>query len=321
MDLEAVDFALQPIINIHSGRYFGCEAFIRNTDQLGFASIPAFFDAIYEKPNFLELTGRVWERALQKFQEVPLEDKGKLCLNLASRIIEHEQEILNITRDLSRRYQIPPDSLGFEISEKRSMRTVDELKNIITGYSSQGYRVILEHFGTDSSDFNILFHYHPDYLKLDRAFISNIVHDERRKIVAANIIRLSNALGIKVIATGIESGDEFLLCREIGCDLLQGYYIQDPTTRVGEIRGDYKRVFQAIAFDDDRLDTRIIDRHMEFIEPIYQDTDITDVLDKFRDNQERTFFPVVDHNDMPVGLIVEDRARTWKPATKTATRP
>jgi hypothetical protein len=109
----------------------------------------------------------------------------------------------------------------------------------------------LDDFGTGYSGLKTLYYLDPQYIKIDRFFITDILKDKKKKLFISNIINIAHQSGIKVLAEGVETLDELNVCRDIGCDLAQGYYIQKPVKSIGSLQFEYPHVKQQIVVRKD----------------------------------------------------------------------
>jgi len=125
---------------------------------------------------------------------------------------------------------------------------------------------------------------------------------------ASNIVSLAHLMGSLVVAEGVETKEEFYVCREIGCDLVQGYLVQKPECCLDLLRYCYEHVYlltrsdKRIKHQDDR---KLIDKEIKFIEPICYNRDIFEIYEKFSKNKETSFFPITNHSGEPIGVIRE----------------
>ena len=99
--------------------------------------------------------------------------------------------------------------------------TLEELQNL-------GVRAIIDDFGTGYSSLSYLERFPVDYVKIHRSFVGGLGKHFRAETLGSAIISLAHALGLKVIAEGVETEEQLDRLRELGCDLAQGYYFAHP---------------------------------------------------------------------------------------------
>ena len=319
--VEKLDYAFQPIINIHSGVCYGYEALLRNFTEAGFQSIEDVFNQAYSDRKLFPLDLYLREKALEKFSCLPYHNRMKLFYNLDNRVLVMPDFSAERTTIILEKYDIHPGAVCLEISEKHDFETfilndissLNEIKNILNYYRQGLFRIAIDDFGSGLSGLEMLYHTEPDYIKIDRFFIKGIAGDPRKKLLLSSTLKMAHILGIMVIAEGVETIDEFYACKQIGCDFIQGYLIQRPTVALDELCEQYEIVKNLNSLDkrEMRTDNKMIQDHLEYIEPISLSRssstliDIDTVFETFRKHKVNSFFPVTNGNGEPVGVIRE----------------
>ena len=97
---------------------------------------------------------------------------------------------------------------------------------------SIGFKIALDDFGTKYSSLNYLARLPFDYLKVDKSYVDNIVTDNTQRKIVQSVVKLSNDIGIKAIAEGVETKEQELLMDSFGCEFAQGYYFAKPMDEV-----------------------------------------------------------------------------------------
>lgn len=239
--LEKIDFAFQPIVDINSGETFAFEALLRGYKDAGFLSIDEFFDIAYFQRVLYSVDLALRKKALVKFKEIYEKNKNiVLFYNLDNRIVEMEDYTTGYTESLLKELKYTNNVLTFEISEKHEFKSFIDARTIFNLYKEQGFKVALDDFGTGYSGLKMLYHLSPDVIKIDRFFITDILNDDKKKIYVANIVNIAHYSNILVVAEGVETLEELEVCNEIGCDLIQGYYVQKPTQNISKLKEGYK---------------------------------------------------------------------------------
>ena len=319
--VQILDFAFQPIVNIHTGVAYGCEALLRHYQEAGFASIQDVFNTAYHERMLFYLDSLLREKALLKFRTIPFHHRLKIFYNIDNRMMLMPDYSRHSIAMSMRKLNFDQASFCFEISEKHDFqefilhdfKSLNEIKNILNLFKKDLYKIAIDDFGSGLSGFQMLYHSEPDFIKIDRFFINGIEEDSRKTLFVSSILKMAHILGIIVIAEGVETDAEFYACKRIGCNYIQGYLVQRPTTFVNELCEKYEKV--SVLNRKDRRDTGsdqdMIFGQLEFIEPIklyHADgrlTDMGDVFDSFRRNKGNSFFPLINGNDEPIGVIRE----------------
>ena len=274
-----MDFAFQPIVDIYTGMTVAYEALLRDHSKAGYKSIDSVFDNAYKRKTLHILDLMLREKVLIKIK--PLYEKNKnfkIFYNLDNRIIEMDDLEPGRTNKLLTKYNYDLSFFTFEISEKHQFKSFEKAQAVFDFYSSQGFNIALDDFGIGYSGLKTLYYLDPQYIKIDRFFIKDILTDKKKKLFLTNIINIAHESGIKVLAEGVETYDELKACRDIGCDLAQGYYIQRPTKIIENLRFQYSDLRQG---DFESQFVEIYDSNIN-LDYIYQATNIySKIFDKY----------------------------------------
>lgn len=308
--LNVLDIAFQPIVDIHSGTLFGAEALLRGTDTLGFESIESFFDHLYEDNTLYTFDLALREKVIKKFCTIGSHETIKLFYNLDNRLFGMSDFSKGNTSRILKRYGLDQKSMVFELSEHNEIVNIDEFTRLMSHYAHEGFCVAIDDFGIGQSGFKMLYHATPNIIKIDRFFLSNIDSDPKKKLLARNMVQLSTLMGCRVIAEGVETEAEFLVCKEIGCHLVQGYFVARPTCDCSQLRLQYADI-NAIALLEKRTpgDQTIVRKRCEALETVSISDSMELVIEKFKSDQELSLIPVIDKQGSPVGIVHEHRLK------------
>lgn len=126
-----------------------------------------------------------------------------------------------------------------------------------------------------------------------------------------SITHLAIELGIKVIAEGVETKEEYLTSKEIGCNFVQGYFVQKPTVDVTEIEKKYHHVIDVIKEDKRKRKGNNLLKYLDKIEPLKSKSSMQKVVDYFKENDNTPMVPVVNYNNEPVGIFYESQIKEY----------
>ena len=306
--VDRLDFALQPIVSIHTGMSLGFEVLLRKTDIEGYCSIQDFFDAAFTARMLYTVDMLLREKAINKFKSLDFYDKCRLFYNIDNRMLQMPDYHPGNTSRMLEQHGLPASTVCFELSERHQFECFNSIKTTLNIYKQQGYRIAIDDFGSGFSGLQLLYHSEPDYIKIDRFFIAGISTDPKKRLFVLKVLSLAHTLGIGVIAEGVESVDEFLACKDIGCDFVQGYLIQEPQLDSSRMSYIYEQVpaFSRAERRRRNSDHSIITDQMEFIRPIrIGGTNMMEVFEAFRIHKSQTFIPVINEKNEPLGLIME----------------
>jgi len=125
-------------------------------------------------------------------------------------------------------WQIEPQWLELEITESGIMNDPLRALKILTRLDEMGVRLAIDDFGTGYSSLAYLKQFPVDEVKIDRSFVTDMLHDESNSVIVKSTIDLGHNLGMKVVAEGVENVECLNLLKSLGCDAAQGYYISRP---------------------------------------------------------------------------------------------
>ena len=207
--VEKVDFAYQPIINISDGTVYGYELLLRNYENAGFKSIHDFFDTAYEDGVLYQVDLALREKGIEKYKKIKNYKDKKMFYNIDNRVLEMADYSTGNTSKIITKHCIDSSNIIFEISERHKFQSVIDMKNVLTIYKQQGYKIAVDDYGSGYSGLQLLYYTEPDIIKIDKFFIENINIDYKKKLFINYGINLAHLLGIKVIAEGVESEEQF----------------------------------------------------------------------------------------------------------------
>ena len=149
------------------------------------------------------------------------------------------KDFVGIVRETMASTGIKPSRLELEVTETAMMQDRDRAAIILKQLADMGISVAVDDFGTGYSNLSYLIDFAFGTLKIDRSFVSRIDTDSSSGAVVSTIVGLSRALGVSIIAEGVETENQAALLRAAGCEVVQGYLFGRPAPlkmRPGEIR-------------------------------------------------------------------------------------
>ncbi|MGO4352323.1 GGDEF domain-containing protein [Rhizobium sp. RAF36] len=308
-----VENAFQPIVEAGTGTVFGYESLMRGQERIGFDSPIEILDEAFRANQLLPLEQMVASRALAKFATLGNYATSTLFLNLDVRLIPHGDRLIENLLQQLKAANLPPSSVCFEFSERFDNTSVPEFEALVSKLRRTGFKLAIDDFGVGHGEMKLLCDYAVDYLKIDRHFVADIDSKPRKRHLLKNIVNIAHVLGTRVIAEGIETEAEFLACREYGVDLVQGWFIARPTTHISELvpafphlqdLGKSKRNTQS-------LDEILIRKQIEMLPTVFENDSIDTVFELFRRNPRQAFFPVLNANGEPRGIIHEHHLKQY----------
>lgn len=220
----------QPQYDENGKSVVGYEALIRwKSDTFG-RVCPAEFIPIAEKNGTIYKIGQFVIREVCSFINVYKDVHGylpKVSINVS--FIEMINP--NFANDLNKTvtsYRVPTSQIVVEITETAISEFLDVVLENIRIIRALGFEIHLDDFGTGYSSLNHLGKLSIDCVKIDKSFIDEIHLSDTSYSIVQSIIELSHRIGMKVIAEGIETQEQFVALTKLGCDQYQGYYFDRP---------------------------------------------------------------------------------------------
>ncbi len=230
--LEREQFSLnyQPKVDIETGQITGVEALLRWTHpDLGNVS-PAQFIPLAEETGLIVPIGR-WVLNEACAQAMAWQRRGLLpvsmAVNLSPRQFADEHLLQDVDEALAAS-GMSPVLLQLEVTESMMMRNVGRALKVLDAIQSRGIRLAIDDFGTGYSSMSLMKHFPIDTIKIDRSFVRDLPQDSEDQAIAQAIISMGKALGMTVVAEGVENAEQEAFLRTHGCDEMQGFLISRP---------------------------------------------------------------------------------------------
>ncbi len=229
-----MDFYLnfQPQFNSVTQTLRGVEALIRWKNPDGKVVSPGLFIPLAEKTGSIIAIGDwVLDTAIRIFTEWKKKYDYDMILSVNISSIQYKRPDF-VTKVMStvNKYGLDPSKLELEITETvliDDMKTVFEKMEELRDF---GIRISIDDFGTGYSSLQYLKSLPADTLKLDKTFIDSAENDNSTKIIIETMIGMSKKLGFETVAEGVETKEQLDILENMGCDIIQGYYLGKPVS-------------------------------------------------------------------------------------------
>ncbi len=218
-----ISMAFQPIVDIKNKEIYAYEALVRGVKgESAYSILNQVTDSLLYR---FDQVCRV--KAIELASQLGM--KKPLSINFLPNAVYEPEACIQATLQVSQQVGWPIDHLIFEITETEKVSDRQHLDKIVKAYKMMGFKVAIDDFGSGYANFDLLTTLTPDKIKIDRELISHCDHDERRQVLLRTLIKLSDDLGVDVIAEGVESKEEALWLYAEGVSLQQGYFYARPT--------------------------------------------------------------------------------------------
>ncbi len=226
-----LELFFQPKIDARSGQVTAAEALLRwNHPKLG-TVMPDDFVRLAERAGLIGAVGD-WVIEAACRQARSWRDKGlrmRVAINLSVNQMRQDDIVDRITEAL-KRHKIRPSLLTCEITESTAMEDTRATQETFRRLGELGVHLSIDDFGTGHSSLAYLRKLPAEELKIDRMFVQDLEHSADARAVVDAVVKLAHALGLKVVAEGVENPRQHQILAELGCDELQGYLFAKPMT-------------------------------------------------------------------------------------------
>ncbi len=233
VDTDALDYVFQPFLDLHTGEIAGFETLVRWTHpDHGFLPPEQFLPLAETLGLMGQLDMLSMTAALQKKKE--LDEMGYdyigVTFNASPQLLSHPEFINRLVWGVEIS-GIPRRDITIEILENTDFGDLSaetSHANLISDLARAGFHVHLDDFGVGFAGLSHLASLNITGVKIDRSLITNVLTDEVSLKIVRKIIELSQDLGLRVIAEGVEDKVTADVLRDMGCSLIQGYWLSKP---------------------------------------------------------------------------------------------
>ncbi|WP_291379242.1 EAL domain-containing protein [Demequina sp.] len=228
----------QPIVNLDTGRTDRFEALVRwRHPERGLIEPTEFLSDIEETSLIVQLGHWVLDEVCQRLAEW-----GPQVTNVSINISDKEfwsQDLLTHVLTTLRRHELPPEMLTIEITEGVLMRRPEMALRIMDKLHEAGLRLHIDDFGTGYSSLETLHRFPVEAFKIDRSFIQSLTAGGNSAELISSLVQLGKALGLAVLAEGVETEEQLVFLQSLGCATGQGFLFMPAVAgdRVADLLG------------------------------------------------------------------------------------
>ncbi len=222
----------QPILSTTSNSLVGFEALLRWAHPTLGLILPQEFIRLAEETGLIIPLDRwVLREACRQLKEwqrlIPNLPPIKMSVNLSGKQVGRS-DLINFVIKTVEETGIAPEVLNLEITESAVMQNHAQAVQILEALQNYGIHIQIDDFGVGYSSLNYLSRFPLDAVKIDRSFVSNMEIDGSNLRIVQAIVMMTRGLGIKVVAEGVETNDQYTQLRDLGCESVQGFLIAAP---------------------------------------------------------------------------------------------
>jgi len=217
--------AFQPIVDIGTGAVWAYEALVRGPNG---EPAPTVLGQVTDENRYqfdqaarvrsIELAGRLF----------PRDSATRLSINFMPNAVYEPIACIRASLEAARRVDFAHQRLMFEFTEQERFRDIAHVQRIVAAYRKQGFLTALDDFGAGFAGLSLLANFRPDLIKIDMDLVRGIDTDAGRHVIVSGVVAIARALGVTVLAEGIETAAEREALRALGIDLMQGYHFAKP---------------------------------------------------------------------------------------------
>jgi diguanylate cyclase (GGDEF)-like protein len=220
----------QPKVDLATRQITGVEALLRWTHPERGMLPPAQFIPLAEETGLIVPIG-CWVLKEACAQNMAWQRRGlrpvSMAVNLSPRQFVHENLLHDIDEALAAS-RMSPMLLQLEVTESMVMRNVPRAIKVLDAVQRRGIRLAIDDFGTGHSSMSLMKQLPIDTIKIDRSFVQDLPDDSEDRAIAQAIISMGKALGMTVVAEGVETAEQEAFLRENACDEMQGFLFSKP---------------------------------------------------------------------------------------------
>jgi diguanylate cyclase (GGDEF)-like protein len=231
LERQELHVVYHPLVRADSGCIIGSEALLRwNSPELGEVQ-PSTFIPVAEQNGLIVDLGRwVLREACATLARWRLQQENfVMAVNVSPRQFR-TSGFVAMVRECLAEFAVPAHQLEIEITEGLLLRNQGEVRLILEELHSMGVRLSMDDFGTGYSSLSYLREFPFHTVKIDRSFINDVSEDRNDRALVIAAVRMAQALGLQIIAEGVETDEQWSFLMAQDCDILQGFRFGLPVT-------------------------------------------------------------------------------------------
>jgi len=226
---DELELHYQPQVSCNTMKVVGVEALLRWRSQKDGNIPPDVFIPLAEESGLIKiLTEWVISEAVRQQQAWKQDGLSMhVSINLSAwNLLDPELDKF-VSRHFEE-YQVEKGTVAFEITESVMMTDTEQALKMMRSLQEIGAEIIVDDYGTGFSSLAYLKRFPVTELKIDKSFVINMIENENDSVIVKSTIDLAHNLGLKVVAEGVESEEVLKVLTMLGCDMVQGYFIEKP---------------------------------------------------------------------------------------------
>ncbi len=220
----------QPIVRAKDVSVFGYEILTRGPANSSFRNSDMLFSFAREAKLAWALEAIALEGALRRLRQVDLLDR-KFLLNLEAEMFGESEFRIHEMVSFFAEHR---GHFVFELTERAAIEDYVSFRQLLNEFREKGIEVAIDDAGSGYASLEAIAALAPDYLKITKSLVSTLAAEPIKQDLVKMLVELGGKINAQTLAEGIETEEEFQVCRELGIDLLQGYYFAHPQVELSE---------------------------------------------------------------------------------------
>ncbi len=310
IDNQALTAWFQPIFSQRTGEVYGYEALtrLRHPPPQSY-DIGTLFARAQQFDLISALDMHCRENAFRRVAELDFaRHDALLYVNICPASLMHPRHRSGITDQLADAYGIAKERIVLEITEQETIRNYELFKRSVDHYRQRGYKIAIDDFGVGYGGLKMLSIIEPDYVKVDRHFISGIDTDTFKYNLVDALVTVCHKFGIIVIAEGIERTQELEVVTGFGIELLQGFLLARPAPDLVKSRMPITVApRKALPYRPEAaIDVQTIGTIAKYVAPLSPDHPLLTAHQRFMADARLQGIPICDQERL-VGMLCRKR--------------
>ena len=221
---KRVTTLFQPIVHAKDSAVFGYEILTRGPAGSSFRNSDMLFSFAREAKLAWALEAIALEGALKRLRQVDLLDR-KFLLNLEAEMFGESEFRIH---EMVSYFAEHRGHFVFELTERAAIEDYAQFRELLNEFREKGIEVAIDDAGSGYASLEAIAALAPDYLKITKSLVSTLYDEPIKQDLVKMLVELAGKIGAKTLAEGIETYEEYETCRDLGIDLIQGYYFAHP---------------------------------------------------------------------------------------------
>ena len=224
--------AFQPILTLAEGDTIGFEVLNRPKSTAIFPTTEEFYNYVGKSNNVFRIEAFLRNISLQRYSEQLKKTttckNGLIFLNIQPQVLTDSAYRSGTTLDLLEKYELSPDQVVLELTEKEAVTDYAQFEKIIDNYRQQGFRIAVDDAGTGYNSLKTIISLKPEFIKLDKSLIRDIHIQPAQQQLVKLLLEFADQSKTHIIAEGIENCLELGFLKKLGVHYGQGYALGRP---------------------------------------------------------------------------------------------